>query len=81
VSQPSGPSGRLSRSRLTLVTWTAVYPLLTAMLFIGDPLFGGWPLPMRTLIVSAVLVPTLTCVIMPTAQRRLRRWLHTSPGR
>jgi antibiotic biosynthesis monooxygenase (ABM) superfamily enzyme len=67
-----------SRLRLTILIWAAVYPLLTALLFLAGPLLEGLPLPLRTLPATLVLVPTLTYVILPLAHRHLHDWLRGS---
>ena len=55
----------------------AIYPLVT--LFFG--LFGGQimaihPLPLRTLVITLVLVPLMVFVLIPLLQRVLGKWLH-----
>ena len=66
------------RHRLALLTWAVVYPVLTALLYLGEPLVADLVLPARTLVLSGVLVPFLVYVGMPLATRRFQIWLH--PG-
>ncbi len=62
----------MSRSnphRQALVVWLSIYPTLTLLLaLLGDAL-SALPLPLRTLLLTAVLVPLLTYVLVPRAQR------------
>ena len=58
------------RLRQALLTWLAIWPAITTLLLLGEPLLSPLPLPLRTLALTAVLVPLMTFVIMP----RLNRW-------
>lgn len=68
---------RPPRWKFAVVVWLAIYPLVT--LFFG--LFGGQimainPLPLRTFIITLVLVPLMVFVLIPLLQRVLSKWLH-----
>lgn len=58
------------------LVWLAICPLITALFFF----FGDWllllPLPLRTLVLTAVAVPTVFYVIMPVYARIFRKWLE-----
>ena len=56
--------------RRALLTWIAIWPLITALLLLGEPYLAGLPLPLRTLVLTAILVPLMSFVVMP----RLTRW-------
>lgn len=78
---PEATASKPNRFRLTLVVWSAVYVLLTTLLLVLDPLIHGWPLPLRTMFATALVVPTLTYGILPTAHKRLAGWLHGGRNR
>ena len=65
-----------SRARGALLTWIAIWPLITGLLLIGDPLLAALPLPLRTLVLTAILVPLMSFVVMP----RLTRWANPRLG-
>ena len=67
----SGPP----RHRLALLTWLGAYPIITVILDLLGPTMVGWPLALRTLVVSLLMVATLTWVVMPGLTRLLRGWL------
>ena len=78
---PEAATSGANRFRLTIVVWSAVYVLLTTILVIAEPLVHDWPLPLRTMFATLLVVPTLTYVILPTAHKRLSAWLHGGRNR
>jgi len=63
------------RYKQAIITWLGVYPALTLTLAALGPAMESWPLPLRTLLVTLVLVPALTWVILPLMRRMLGSWL------
>jgi uncharacterized protein len=69
------PSRTLHRAKLALLSWLALWPLLTVILkLIGPALSSQW-LPIRTLVLTAILVPTMSFVVMPRLTKLLGQWL------
>ena len=64
-----------NRHRLALLTWLIVYPLITALIALLEPLLGGLALPLRTGVLTAIMVPVLVYLAMPYATSRLRGWI------
>jgi antibiotic biosynthesis monooxygenase (ABM) superfamily enzyme len=71
------PTARSARRRLALVTWLAAYPTLTALLALSKELgLASAPLPLRTLVITLILVPLMVFVLQPNLMRlatRVRR--------
>jgi antibiotic biosynthesis monooxygenase (ABM) superfamily enzyme len=63
------------RYKLAIVTWLAVYPTITAMLAVFEPLGLQTPMPVRTLLLTIVLVPLMVFVLVPILSRALAKWL------
>lgn len=61
------------RLRLTVLTWIGVYPVLTLIALIVEPLIGSVVLPVRTLVMSAIMVPVMVYAVMPFIQSRFLR--------
>ena len=75
---PAGYSrqrGRWSRAKLALLTWAGAYAVILLVLAIGGPAMAGWPLAVRALVVSGLMVAAMTWVIVPVVTRLLRGWL------
>jgi hypothetical protein len=74
--RPQAPS----RRRLAFLTWVGAYAVITLILQLLGPLMAPWPLPLRTLLLSALMVAALTWVVMPTLARLFRGWLLAHNG-
>jgi antibiotic biosynthesis monooxygenase (ABM) superfamily enzyme len=68
-------AGAASRYRLALLTWVAAYALITTFLALLGPTIAGWPLALRTLVLSVTMIAALTWVIMPRLTKLFRPWL------
>lgn len=57
------------------ITWLAIYPLITIIFWA----FGDWllkiPLPLRTLLLTLVLVALLSYIILPFLYKIFDKWL------
>ncbi len=58
----------------------AVYPVITAMLYLVFPLTSGWTLWERTLLVAPMMVGTMVWGVIPVVQQRFRRFINPALG-
>ena len=65
------------RTRLALLVFIAVYPLVTALLYVIVPLTDGWQTWQRTLVLVPVMVVSLVYFIIPAIQRVFGRFIAT----
>ncbi|MGD1868905.1 MAG: hypothetical protein ACFB0F_05210 [Neomegalonema sp.] len=65
-----------NKHKLALLTWVFVYPLITVLLIGLEPLVSGLATPLRTLLLTALMVPAMVYVAMPFAKARLKNWLQ-----
>jgi len=72
AARPAAPP----RYKLALLTWIAAYPVITVILRLLGPEMADWPLELRTLVLSVLMVATLTWLVMPGLTRLLRSWLR-----
>jgi antibiotic biosynthesis monooxygenase (ABM) superfamily enzyme len=79
AEQPTAPAP--PRYKLALLTWAAAYTVITLILAVLGPAMAAWPLPLRTLLLSAVMVAALTWVVIPVLSRLLRGWLASPSPR
>jgi antibiotic biosynthesis monooxygenase (ABM) superfamily enzyme len=62
------------RWKMVVVVWLAIYPSITFLLWLAGPKMASWPLPLRTLAITAVVVPLMVFVLLPAIQRLLAPW-------
>lgn len=62
--------------KFALMVWIAIYPSITLVqLLIGNQLLS-LPLPIRTLIMTGILVPLMVYVLLPFLRKLLGNWLN-----
>jgi uncharacterized protein len=64
------------RWKTAIVVWLAIYPTITLVLWLAGPSIADWPLALRTLAITAVVVPLMVYLLMPAFQRLLKPWLR-----
>jgi antibiotic biosynthesis monooxygenase (ABM) superfamily enzyme len=64
-----------------VVVWLAIYPSLTLLLWLAGPAIVDWPLALRTVVVTALLVPWTVFVMLPVLQRSLAAFLRDTRNR
>jgi antibiotic biosynthesis monooxygenase (ABM) superfamily enzyme len=68
-------SGR-PRAKLALLTWAGAYAVIMSVLAIAGPSMASWPLGLRALVLSGVMVAAMTWVIVPVMTRVFQGWLR-----
>jgi uncharacterized protein len=66
------------RYKLALLTWAGAYAVITTILALLGPTMATWPLPVRTLLLSGMMVASLTWLVIPTLTRLFRDWLRSA---
>jgi antibiotic biosynthesis monooxygenase (ABM) superfamily enzyme len=69
------------RYKLALLSWVGAYAVITTILALLGPVMATWPLVLRTLLLSVLMVVAMTWLVVPSLTRLFRRWLApASPG-
>jgi len=68
------PDARASKIRKTLQVWLAVYPCVLLFMGVAGRYLGHWPLPLRVLVATAVIVPVVVNIAAPLVERSIQ-WL------
>lgn len=66
------------RPKMAVVTWAALFPLVSVLLTVLQPALQRVPFLLGTLLVTGLVTLLMTYVVMPRMTRLLRRWLF--PG-
>lgn len=62
--------------KMAIVIWLAIYPLITTIFaLLGKQLVQINPLPLRTLILTIIVVPIMVFILIPALQKLLHNWL------
>jgi antibiotic biosynthesis monooxygenase (ABM) superfamily enzyme len=69
VSPDTRSSAHCERLRMALLTFTGIWPLVSLALLVVAPRLAELPFPMRTGVMSALLVLAMTYLVMPRLAR------------
>jgi antibiotic biosynthesis monooxygenase (ABM) superfamily enzyme len=62
--------------KFALMVWIAIYPsIMVVQLLIGNQIIS-LPLPLRSLIMTGILVPLMVYVLLPFLRKILGNWLN-----
>ncbi len=71
-----------ARWRCAIVIWLVAYPLITTLTYFLEPAVRGWPLPLRTLLISSIMVPAMVLWLVPALAAKVSGFLEaTLPAR
>ena len=68
-----------ARHKMALLTWPGAWALITLILWGLGPTIAAWPLALRTLAISALMVVGLTWAVIPVLTRTFAGWLGPTP--
>lgn len=74
--EPAAPP----RWKQAVTIWLAFFPLSLAATLLTTRFLAGVPLAGRTLLMTLVLTPLMTYLVLPRITRALHRWLHGRPA-
>lgn len=62
--------------KTAVLIWVAIYTSITQLSMLFGPQLQNMALPMRTLIMTAILVPLMVFVLLPALNKLFKPWLH-----
>jgi uncharacterized protein len=68
------------RYKMALVTWLAVFPLITVISMLLQNQLLPLPILFRVMVVTAIAVPVMTYLLMPQMTRLFAWWLYPLPS-
>jgi antibiotic biosynthesis monooxygenase (ABM) superfamily enzyme len=75
-TKPAAPS-LAARTRMALLVLVAVYPVITAIIYLVAPFTEGWPVWERNFVVAPLMVVAMVYFIIPGIQSRFGRFIAT----
>jgi uncharacterized protein len=73
---PDKPIVPPPRYKMAIVTWLAIFPLITLLSYATSSIPVDLPIVVRVFLSTAIVVPLMTYVVMPRMTRLFRRWLY-----
>lgn len=65
------------RWKISILTWVAIYPTLTILFGLFGDIFNQiTPMPLRTLVITLIVVPFMVFLLMPFLFKKLSKWLE-----
>jgi antibiotic biosynthesis monooxygenase (ABM) superfamily enzyme len=61
--------------KIALLTWVGLWPTVTVVMWAVQPTLAALPVPVQTLLMTALIVPLMAWVHMPLLTRLFRSWL------
>jgi antibiotic biosynthesis monooxygenase (ABM) superfamily enzyme len=62
--------------KMAILVWIAIYPTITLLFaFFGDHFSRITPLPLRTLVITVIVVPIMIFCVIPLLQKVMGNWL------
>jgi uncharacterized protein len=68
------------RYKMALLTWVGAWSLITLILWALGPVMATWPLVLRTLVLSVLMVVGMTWLVIPYLTRAFAGWLAATPS-
>lgn len=62
--------------KTAVLIWVAIYPSITLLSVLFGEQLQHLALPLRTLVMTGILVPLMVFVLLPVLQKLLKPWLH-----
>jgi antibiotic biosynthesis monooxygenase (ABM) superfamily enzyme len=61
--------------KTAIMIWVVIYPTINLIMLLLGSSLNELALPLRTLIMTFILVPLMVYVLMPLANRLFKNWL------
>ena len=62
--------------KFAIMVWLAIYPAITLLTFLIGDYIKNLPLPLKTLIMTGILVPLMIFVLLPILRKVMGNWLN-----
>ncbi|CAM3800059.1 hypothetical protein FLCU109888_02095 [Flavobacterium cucumis] len=62
--------------KFAILVWIAIYPSITFLTFLIGDSIQNLPLPIKTLIMTGILVPLMIFVLLPLLRGIMGNWLN-----
>jgi uncharacterized protein len=64
--------------KTAFIIWLGIYPTMTILLFFIWPVIERFPLPLKTLCLTLVVLPIMVWIVLPLLHKTLHNWINKS---
>lgn len=62
--------------KVAVVTWLGICPTVYLLFILLEPLLAGWPLLLRVMLITVLVVALMTWLVAPQLTRAFKSWLY-----
>lgn len=62
--------------KFAIMVWLAIYPTITLVTFLIGDYIKQLPLPLKTLLLTGILVPLMVFILLPLLRNLLGNWVN-----
>ena len=62
--------------KFAVMVWVAIYPAITLVTYLIGDRIKNFALPLKTLIMTGILVPLMVFILLPLLRKILGNWLN-----
>ena len=62
--------------KFAVMVWVAIYPTITLVTYLIGDYIKNFALPIKTLIMTGILVPLMIFVLLPILRKVMGNWLN-----
>jgi len=62
--------------KFAVMVWVAIYPTITLVTYLIGDYIKNFALPIKTLIMTGILVPLMVFILLPLLRKILGNWLN-----
>jgi len=64
-----------AKYKMAILIWIAIYPSLNVLFFVLAKPLENYPIYIKTLVISLILVPAMVYVFLPFLSKTFKNWL------
>ena len=61
--------------KMAILIWCAIYPTINLLFFLLNGVLAPYPMPIKTLVLTLILVPLMVYVFLPFINKNFGKWL------
>ncbi len=67
---------KIPKWKTAVMIWLGIYPTITTYFYLMSPIIAPLPVPLKTMTLTLLVVPTMVWIVLPFLQKVLKDWLN-----